>query len=165
MSLTSAIICRIVFGRRYEDEESERCRFSELLRECETMLGTFFVSDYVPFLGWIDKLTGLEARLERNSKVMDEFFKEVIEEHLDPSRETPEEEDLIDVLLQLKKHRSFSVDLTDDHIKAVSMVCNLEKANDYVYWQSFGKGLQERIEARTRGSVGNWLNHSSYPGW
>ena len=122
ISLTCAIICRIAFGRRYEDEGTERSRFQELLNECEAMLSIFFVSDYVPFLGWIDKLSGLQARLEKSFKELDKFSQEVIEEHMDPNRRTSKEEDIIDVLLQLKKQRSFSTDLTIDHIKAVFMV-------------------------------------------
>jgi len=88
------------------------------------MLGMLFFSDYIPFLGWIDKITGLRARLERNFKELDTFYQEVIDEHMDPNRKTPENEDLIDVLLQLKKQRSFSADLENDHIKAVFMVCS-----------------------------------------
>ncbi|TKY63681.1 cytochrome P450 family 71 protein [Spatholobus suberectus] len=121
MSLTSTIICRIAFGKRYEDEGTERSRFHGLLNECQAMMGTFFFSDYIPFLGWIDKLTGLHARLERIFKELDKFYQEVIDGHMDPNRKTPENEDIIDVLLQLKKQRSFSVDLTNDHIKAVLM--------------------------------------------
>ena len=89
------------------------------------MMAAFFVTDYIPFLGWIDRLSGLHARLERIFKEMDDFYHEVINEHMDPNRKTLEEEDIIDILLQLKKQRSFSIDLTYDHIKAVFMVWTL----------------------------------------
>jgi len=123
VSLTSTIICRIALGRRYEEEGSERSRFDRLLSECETMMSSFFVSDYIPFMGWIDTLRGIHARLERTFKEMDCFYQEVIDEHMECSyKKTPEEEDIVDVLLELKKHHSFSIDLTDDNIKAVIMV-------------------------------------------
>ncbi|RDX60712.1 Cytochrome P450 83B1, partial [Mucuna pruriens] len=121
ISLTSAIICRTAFGRRYEDEGTERSRFHGLLNECEVMLGALFVSDFIPFFGWVDKLTGLHTRLEKCFKELDEFSQEVIVEHMDPNGKCSEEEDIIDVLLQLKKQRSFSTDLTTDNIKAVFM--------------------------------------------
>ncbi|ESW05997.1 hypothetical protein PHAVU_010G010900 [Phaseolus vulgaris] len=121
VSLTSTIICRIAFGRRYEDEGTERSMFHRLLNECQAMLAMLFFSDYIPFLGWIDKLRGLRGRLEQNFKELDTFYQQVIDEHMDPNRKKPENEDLIDVLLQLKKQRSFSVDLQNDHIKAVFM--------------------------------------------
>jgi hypothetical protein len=122
-SLSSKIICRIAFGRRYEDEGVERSKFQGMLHELETMFTSFFVSDYIPFMGWIDKVSGLRARLERNFNEMDEFYQEVIDEHLDPNRQQiADEEDIVDVLLQLKKQRLFSFDLTFDHIKGVLMV-------------------------------------------
>ncbi|CAJ1949738.1 unnamed protein product [Sphenostylis stenocarpa] len=83
-------------------------------------MGTLFVSDYIPFMGWIDKLRGLHARL-RTFKEMDDFYHEVIDEHMEYShKKTPEEEDIVDVLLQLKKHHSFFIDLTNDKISSVN---------------------------------------------
>jgi len=55
-SLSSTIISRVAFGRRYEDEGIERSKFHGMLHEFEAMLTAFFVSDYIPFMGWIDKL-------------------------------------------------------------------------------------------------------------
>ncbi|XP_061363142.1 cytochrome P450 83B1-like [Gastrolobium bilobum] len=121
ISLSNSIICRIAFGRRYVDEGSETKRFHRLLSEFEAMMVTFFVSDYIPFMGWIDELTGLNARLERIFKEFDKFYQEVIDEHLDPNTQRTEEHDIVDVLLQLKKQSSFSIDLTYEHIKGVLM--------------------------------------------
>ena len=123
MSLTSTIICRIAFGRSYEDEGiAERTRFLGLLNESQALLGAFFVSDYVPFMWWIDKLRGLHARLERNSKELDAFLQEVVNQHIDPNRPKSDKDDVIDVLLKLKKQQPFSFDLTYDQIKAVLLV-------------------------------------------
>ncbi|KAH1266466.1 Cytochrome P450 83B1 [Glycine max] len=41
----------IAFGRRYEDEGSDKSRFHVLLNELQAMMSTFFVSDYIPFMG------------------------------------------------------------------------------------------------------------------
>ncbi|KOM25869.1 hypothetical protein LR48_Vigan205s000600 [Vigna angularis] len=122
VSLTSTIISRIALGRRYEEEGTERNKFDRMLSECETMMSSFFVSDYIPFMGWVDKLRGIHARLERTFKEMDNFYQEVIDEHIaDSHKKTPQEEDIVDVLLQQKQHHSFSIDLTNDNIKAVIM--------------------------------------------
>ncbi|KAL5778158.1 hypothetical protein ACOSP7_011084 [Xanthoceras sorbifolium] len=85
-SLTSTIICRIGFGKRYKDEGVERSRFHALLNETQAMFGIFFFSDYFPFMGWVDKLTGLISRLEKNFKEFDDFYQKLIDEHLDPKR-------------------------------------------------------------------------------
>ncbi|KAK4258231.1 hypothetical protein QN277_007703 [Acacia crassicarpa] len=122
VSVTSTIICRSTFGRRYEEEGVERSRFHGMLNELQALMGSFFLQDYIHFTGWIDRLRGLTGRLEKNYKELDEFYKQVIDKHLDPQRRKPqEEEDIVDVLLHLKKQRWFSTDLTFDHIKALVM--------------------------------------------
>jgi len=123
-SLSSTIICRIALGKRYEEEGTERSMFHRLFSECEAMIGgILFFSDYIPFMGWVDTLRGLRARLQRNFKEMDNFYQQVIDEHIaDSHKNTPHEDDIVDVLLQLKKHYSFSIDITNDNIKAVIMV-------------------------------------------
>ncbi|XP_022764379.1 cytochrome P450 83B1-like [Durio zibethinus] len=120
MCLTSRIIYRVSFGKRYE-EGTERCRFDALLKETQAMLGSFFFSDYIPFMGWVDRLSGFLGRLEKNFKDFDTFYQELIDEHLDPNRPKPKQKDFLDVLLQIWKDRVFQVDLTFDHIKAVLM--------------------------------------------
>ncbi|KAL5845250.1 hypothetical protein ACOSQ4_011208 [Xanthoceras sorbifolium] len=121
MFLTSTIICRVAFGKRYEDEGIERSRFHALLNETQAMFASFFVSDYFPFMGWVDRLTGLKSRLERNFKDCDTFYQELIDDHLDSNKPKSEQKDIIDVLLQLREQRSFKIDLTIDHIKGVLM--------------------------------------------
>nr|AFK43314.1 unknown [Medicago truncatula] len=122
ISLSSKIICRVAFGRRYEDEGLESSKFHGMLHEFEAMLTAFFVSDYIPFMGWIDKLRGLHGRLDRNFKEFDEFYQEIIDEHLDPNEQQfTSEKVIVDVLLQLKEKRSFSFDITFDHIKGILM--------------------------------------------
>jgi len=123
VSLSSTIACRTAFGRRYEDEGSEKSRFHVLLNELQAMVGTFFVSDYIPLMGWVDKVRGLHARLERNFEEFDRFYQDVIDEHMDPTREYADELDMVDALLQLKNDRSLPIDITFDHIKGVLMVC------------------------------------------
>ncbi|KAH0651158.1 hypothetical protein KY285_031275 [Solanum tuberosum] len=121
ISLTSTIICRVAFGIRYDEEAHEKKRFDEVLAEAEALLGSFFVSDFFPSLNWIDKLTGLKNRLDKNFKDLDEFYKELIEQHLNPDRPKSMEGDILDLLLQLKKEKSTPIDLTLEDIKALDM--------------------------------------------
>ncbi|KAK2660685.1 hypothetical protein Ddye_007218 [Dipteronia dyeriana] len=121
MSLTSTIICRVGFGKSYEDEGVERSRFHALLNETQAMFGIFFFSDYFPFMRWFDKFIGLISRLEKNFKEFDSFYQNLIDEHLDPKRPKSDQEDIIDVLLEMKKQSGFKIDLTWDHIKAILM--------------------------------------------
>lgn len=121
MALTSSIICSVAFGKRYNDGV-EKGKFQYLLNEAQAMLAAFFFSDYVPLIGgWLDKLTGLSSRLERVFNDLDQFYDQIINDHLDPNRPKYDHEDILDVLLQLRKERCFSFHLTLDHIKGVLM--------------------------------------------
>ncbi|KAF7844849.1 cytochrome P450 83B1-like [Senna tora] len=88
------------------------------------MLTKFFVSDFIPFFSWIDKLSGLYGRLDKTFKELDSFYEGILNEHFHPNRQKSfdhEEENFIDVLLHLKNQNSFSFDFTYDHIKALTM--------------------------------------------
>ncbi|KAK9725764.1 hypothetical protein RND81_05G167600 [Saponaria officinalis] len=122
MVFATSNICKIAFGKRYEDDEGSRSKFHGLLNETQALFVGFFFADYFPFLGWLDKLTGQNSRLEKLFRKMDVFYEEIINHHLDPNRPKDEQEDIIDVLLQLKNQRSFAFELTLDHIKAILMI-------------------------------------------
>lgn len=123
MSVSSSIVCRIAFGKSYEHEGGEKSRFHGLLNETQAIFLSFFVSDYIPFMGWVDKLTGAIARVDNTFKALDEFFEQVLKEHLNPNnrKKDDEEKDIVDVLLELKNQGRLSIDLTNNHIKAVVM--------------------------------------------
>ncbi|KDP36955.1 hypothetical protein JCGZ_08246 [Jatropha curcas] len=122
MALTSAAICRVAFGKRYEEGGSQANRFHQLLNETQALFVGFFFSDYFPYFGWVvDKLSGMVSRLEKNFSEFDIFYQQLIDEHLDPNREKPEYENILDVLLQIWNDRSFKVQLSFDHIKAILM--------------------------------------------
>ncbi|PSR99611.1 Cytochrome P450 71A1 like [Actinidia chinensis var. chinensis] len=121
MSLTSSMICRVAFGKSYNKEGYESRRFQGLLCEAQAMMGGFFVSNYFPFTGWVDTITGMRARLEKNFKEFDLFYQELIDDHLNPNRPKSSQEDILDILLQLKKDPLTSVDLSADHMKALLM--------------------------------------------
>ncbi|CAN0872297.1 Cytochrome P450 83B1 [Linum grandiflorum] len=72
-----------------------------------------------------DAMTSLTStiicRVAFGKREFDAFYQEVIDEHLDPNRAKPKQEDILDVLLQIWKDRSFKVQLTFDNIKAILM--------------------------------------------
>ncbi|XWS14488.1 hypothetical protein CRYUN_Cryun35bG0013800 [Craigia yunnanensis] len=121
MCLTSTITCRVGFSKSYEEEGTEGSRFHGLLNESQAIVTTFCFSDYLPFMAWVDRFSGFLSRLEKIFKEFDTFYQELIDEHLDPNRQKPDQEDILDILLQIWKDRDFTIDLTMDHIKAVLM--------------------------------------------
>ncbi|KAI0513520.1 hypothetical protein KFK09_009544 [Dendrobium nobile] len=115
-TLISNIICRVALSKKYDQEDLEKEHFHALVQETETLFGTFFVSDCFPSLGWIDKLTGLQQRLERTFNKFDSFYNEIIEERIDKKRTNLEQEDIVDVLLHQQKNSS---SITNANIKAI----------------------------------------------
>ncbi|KAL3533136.1 hypothetical protein ACH5RR_006657 [Cinchona calisaya] len=122
LSLTVTMICRIGFGKRYDEEGQERRRFHDLLHEAQAMFVAFYFSDYFPAIGWLDRYTGMLSRLEGIFNKLDSFYQELVDEHLDTNRPKSMNGDIIDLMLHLQQNKSTPFDLTTDHIKAMLMV-------------------------------------------
>ncbi|XP_047940099.1 6,7,8-trihydroxycoumarin synthase-like [Salvia hispanica] len=120
LSLGSNLICRIAFGRGYEYDESKQQRFGEILREAQAVMASLSVSDFYPSLSWVDRLNGYAEWVETTYKNLDEFYQELIDDHLDPNRKE-KEKDMVDLLLQLKEEKSFTFDFNYKNIKALLM--------------------------------------------
>jgi cytochrome P450 family 71 subfamily A len=117
-AVTNKIVSRVMFGDKVATPEH-----GEILVETQRLLGEFWVVDYLPWLGWIDALTGLRGRLAKNLKQLDEFYEHVIIEHTRGDAQEHELHDLVHVLLQLQKDpihgKTFS---STDHIKGIITV-------------------------------------------
>nr|GLL17717.1 cytochrome P450 83B1-like [Ipomoea trifida] len=122
MSLTCNITCRSAFGKSFDEERPGKWGCHKLLAESQAMMmGGSLIADFLPSFGWLDKLIGYAARLERVFKQQDSFHQQLIDQHLDPNRPKSMDGDMLDTLIRLKMEDSSSVNLTWDHIKAVLM--------------------------------------------
>ncbi|KAK9090284.1 hypothetical protein Sjap_023461 [Stephania japonica] len=116
------VLCRAAFGRSFtQGGEYDQHGFQDMLEEYQVLLGGFSVGDCFPSMEWISAFTGTKSRLERLFKRFDQFFNDMIEEHLHPKRTKTETKDLVDILLDLQKHESLEMPLTMENIKAVIM--------------------------------------------
>ncbi|XP_051133354.1 6,7,8-trihydroxycoumarin synthase-like [Andrographis paniculata] len=122
-SVMSILLCRTAFSKRYDEEGVDIRKFHGLLQDSQAMMSAFFVSDYFPLLSWIDKVCGSIRRLEKVWKKLDEFYQELINEHLDPGRAkiNEDQDDILDVLIRLREGSSCSVELSWNSIKALLM--------------------------------------------
>ncbi|GMH01217.1 hypothetical protein Nepgr_003056 [Nepenthes gracilis] len=116
LSFTNNLICHIAFGK----QDDGLHRFHNILYETQQLMGEVNIADFFPWLSWVNKFNGVDARLEKNFKEFDTFFDQVIEEHRDPSRlKLDHREDIIDILLRVQKDQTQSVRLTNCQIKGV----------------------------------------------
>ncbi|XP_060204536.1 cytochrome P450 736A117-like [Lycium barbarum] len=128
MTLTNDIVSRAAFGRKYSGGESGE-KFRKLMKEVVGLLGGFDFGTLLPSLAWIDRLSGLEAKVERVAKEMDELLEGVVEEHLDSHTrvrdllgervENEKREGFVDVLLEIYKQNMDGFSIDRDGIKAL----------------------------------------------
>uniref|UniRef100_A0A7N2MP31 Cytochrome P450 71A1 n=1 Tax=Quercus lobata TaxID=97700 RepID=A0A7N2MP31_QUELO len=111
---------RVQSFQAVRDEEVALMLDSIAVSSGPDLLGGLCIADFFPWMGWwLSKFNGLETRLEKNFRELDEIYDKVIEEHLDPRRPEPEHENLVDVLLRVQKDSNQAIALSSDHIKGV----------------------------------------------
>ncbi|KAL1814631.1 hypothetical protein DCAR_0518796 [Daucus carota subsp. sativus] len=116
------VLCRIVLGRDYSrGGEYDRLGFQKLLEDYQVLLGGFNLGDFFHSMEFIYKLNGMKLKLQNTSKRFDEFFDEVIKEHLNPNEDKGEFKDLIDILLEIQQNQDTELPLTMDNLKAIML--------------------------------------------
>ncbi|XP_073138544.1 strychnine-11-hydroxylase-like [Henckelia pumila] len=158
--LTNGFICRAGFGKKY-DEEGERS-FNELFIETQEMLAGFFVGDYFPSLGWIDKLSGMNSKLDKVFRDFDMLCQELIDDHLDPKRPKSLNDDILDLLIRLKQDETSPVHLEWDNIKGLLVdifIGGTESSAAMIVWTMTAlmkrPSVMKKAQEEVRKSVGN----------
>ncbi|KAI3859033.1 hypothetical protein MKW92_024731, partial [Papaver armeniacum] len=110
INLLEKILSRAAFGKTFQNRDQvSDGRLQEILDDTMEALS-----------GWIiDRITGVHGRIEKCFHDFDEFYQQIIDLHLNPERQKPDHEDLIDVMLKIEKEGISTIRLTNDHIKAI----------------------------------------------
>ncbi|CAO2841884.1 unnamed protein product [Amaranthus hypochondriacus] len=131
LSLSNDLLCRAALGRKYTDKYGNGADFQNLFKDMIEVMGAVSVGDYIPFLGWIDILSGMEGRVDKVSKRFDDFMEEIVEERMsrmdqnqafdgnqmDNDYIEENDKDFVHILVQL--HREDPQALTRVDIKAI----------------------------------------------
>lgn len=126
--VTVSIVLRMIVGRRFSDEDEGNEKGRQAMREFFDLMGTFVVSDGLPFLRWLD-LGGYERAMRRNIEELDRLVQGWLDEHKvrrklrEEAGEADAEQDFMDVMLSIlkDKERIHSYD-ADTVNKATCMV-------------------------------------------
>lgn len=114
------VLCRAVLGRNFSEAgDYDMHGFQSMLEEYQELLGGFSIGDFFPSKEFVHLLTGHKRRLQNTFKRFDNFFEQVVREHLDPERNNEGEKDILDVLLEIQKNGSSEMSLTLDNVKAI----------------------------------------------
>ncbi|KAJ0810116.1 putative cytochrome P450 [Helianthus annuus] len=88
-TLTNSVIYRVAMGRRFEHS-----KIKHLLERFLDLVGRFSFATYIPSLGWIDILTGLDRKTNELIKEVNEFCEDVIREHENKKQSRDKDQDL-----------------------------------------------------------------------
>ncbi|KAH6804208.1 hypothetical protein C2S51_032455 [Perilla frutescens var. frutescens] len=135
VAMTNNVICRVALGRKYVGEEN---RFKKIFLELVELFGTSPVGDCIPWLAWIDRVNGFDAKVERVAKLFDGFLEDVVRDHRDREKLDDDAElDFVDILLQFQTENKNTSPLEDEAIKALVMdmfVAGTDTTHSTIEW-------------------------------
>lgn len=121
VSLTNNIICKLALGMTYHE-----VNFTDLLKNLMHILGVFSVGDYIPWLSWIDSLSGVKGRAKLIAKQLDDFLQSVIDEHqnkkIGENNQSGQGLDIVDILLNVQRDNTIGFKLHTNSLKATISV-------------------------------------------
>ncbi|CDP20449.1 unnamed protein product, partial [Coffea canephora] len=108
-------------------EEEKGRKIMENLRVFVELMGVFDVGDYIPWLSWVNRFNGLDLKVEKFVKLIDEFLEGVIEEHINKRKGEAESDhsvearclDFVDILIEVNKENTIGFALGRDDMKAI----------------------------------------------
>ncbi|KAJ0040942.1 hypothetical protein Pint_26784 [Pistacia integerrima] len=119
-SLNAEMSCRMVFGKKYADEELDERGFKAMIQEVMVSLATPNLGDYIPQIASLD-LQGLTKRMKAVSKVFDAFFEKIIDEYVQ-FKDEKITKDFVDVMLSFLGSEETEYKIDREHIKAIILV-------------------------------------------
>lgn len=121
-SLNADMSCRMVFGKKYSDEEFDERGFKAIIQEGMHLAATPNLGDFIPFIAPLD-LQGLTKRMKVVSKVFDDFFEKIIDEHIQSKDEDANKtKDFVDVMLNFMRSEQSEYRIERPNIKAIILV-------------------------------------------
>ncbi|KAJ4834329.1 hypothetical protein Tsubulata_014233 [Turnera subulata] len=141
-SLSADMSCRMVFGKKYMDKEFDERGFKVVIHDAMRIAASFNLGDYIPPIAPLD-LQGLRKRMKAISKVFDNFFEKIIDEHVH-SQDKNRIKDFVDVMLEFMGSEEAEYEIDRDNIKAIildMLVASMETSATAIEW-----GLSEVIK-------------------
>ncbi|KAG8375480.1 hypothetical protein BUALT_Bualt10G0104200 [Buddleja alternifolia] len=117
-ALTSSITCRATFGKVLRDRD----RLIAMLKKAISMAGGFGFADLFPSFKLLHVLSWNVHKLLRMRGKLDAILDAIVEEHKQKQSGEFGGEDIVEVLLRMKKNEELEFPITNDNIKAVIFV-------------------------------------------
>ncbi|KAF9622548.1 hypothetical protein IFM89_032113 [Coptis chinensis] len=124
------VVARIVAGKKNFGSKGDR--YKKVMEEVVRLMCVTALSDIVPYLGWLDRLRGLDRAMKRAAKELDSVLQSWVEEHRQrrvsvsagtgsTANKTKEEveKDFIDITLSIMEENQLPGDDPDTVIKSL----------------------------------------------
>uniref|UniRef100_A0A7N1A251 Cytochrome P450 n=1 Tax=Kalanchoe fedtschenkoi TaxID=63787 RepID=A0A7N1A251_KALFE len=119
VKLSGSVVSRAVLGLKSAEEEGGR-------ETVHIITDLFSFEDYIPTLSWLDHLTGLNRKLKKTSRDLNELLDRVIDDHERFNNGGEEDDDsqndrkcFIRVILDLQKKDMMGSELTRGNIRSI----------------------------------------------
>ncbi|XP_006351418.1 cytochrome P450 71A2-like [Solanum tuberosum] len=174
--MTNNIISRVAIGRTYNEGESE-IAVKALIEELLILIGTFNIGDYIPWLKWLNKINGLNTRVNKVAKDLDAFIESVIEERKIRNKKVEcsagEAKDFVSVLLEIQNGKETGFPVQRDSLKALvldAFVAATESTYTALEWimtellrhPRVMKNLQDEVRELAQGITEDDLGNMQY---
>ncbi|KAI3759443.1 hypothetical protein L6452_07267 [Arctium lappa] len=123
---SNGVSYRSTFGKKYDEETREKMK--KVVDKVLEIFSQFYYADSIPQLGWIDQISGANAKVKAVAKDLDEFMEAAVEERL-ASQKTGDQdlgegvEPFIDALFRIQKDGVLEgISFDREHVKALLMV-------------------------------------------
>ncbi|KAH7524852.1 hypothetical protein FEM48_Zijuj06G0162900 [Ziziphus jujuba var. spinosa] len=125
-SLSADMSCIMVFGKKYLDSEFDERGFKAVIQEGMHLAAVPNLGDYIPQIARFD-FQGLTKKMKAVSKVFDDFFEKIIDEHIQSAGdEHKTSKDFVDVMLSFMGSEESEYRIERPNIKAIILESDLE---------------------------------------
>ncbi|KAL1534727.1 unspecific monooxygenase [Salvia divinorum] len=116
-SFSNDVIGRSAFGGKLSDSENGK-NFLDAMADLMELLGIINIGDFIPWLGWIGRVNGVDKRLDDTAKKIDQVLESVIQERLrEKGVKDKNGEYFLDILLDIYNDKTPDVSIDRDSLK------------------------------------------------
>ncbi|RZC54570.1 hypothetical protein C5167_013474 [Papaver somniferum] len=135
LSLSTDMSCLMVFGNKSMKSSDDHKGFQDVVHEGMKLGAIFNIADYIPYIGLLD-VQGLGKRMKEVSKVFDELFEMIIDEHVKVF-DKDNQKDFVDVMLAFMDEKDADFFIDRSNIKAIildMMIGSMDTSSTAVEW-------------------------------
>ncbi|KAJ0248612.1 Cytochrome P450 71A14 [Hirschfeldia incana] len=102
INFSNDVITRVVLGKKYSTEGGEYIS-QNVVRKFMELVGAFPLGDFIPKLAWIERIRGLDKRVEEVYKEVDGFLEKAVQDH---ENADDERSDFVYMLLSVQRDKT-----------------------------------------------------------